>query len=105
MKIESTNNSRIVITDDHSTSSYHIPVVLFDGIAYGDADVIEEIGEVGDIEHTVYTGAQCKYDVARREYADDVNTFDWIVKGTGFSYAEFAAQREIDRVATSWMFA
>ena len=105
MKIESKNNSRIVITDEHSTSSYHIPVILVDGVAYGDADIIEEIGEVGEVEHTVLTGAQCKYDIARREYADNAEMFDWIVKGTGYTHAAFISKRDQERTATSWMFA
>ena len=105
MKIESKNNSRIVITDEHPTSSYHIPVVLVDGVAYGDADIIEEIGEVGHVSHTVLTGAQCKYNVARREYADDAKMFDWICKGIGHSHAAFIAQCDQERAATSWMFA
>ena len=79
--------------------------MLVDGVAYGDADIIEEIGEVGHVSHTVLTGAQCKYTVARREYADDVTMFDWIVKGTGYSHAAFIAQQQQEHDATSWMFA
>lgn len=105
MTIQSLNNIQIVITDEHSASSYHQPVVLVDGVAYGDADIIEEIGEVGHVSHTLLTGATCKYNVARREYADNAEMFDFIVRGTGYSYAAFIAQREQERAATSWMFA
>ena len=80
MEIKSDINP-ITITDNHPTSSYGIPVVIFDGNAYGDNDVIDSSGG------SVLTGRQAKVDIATRgarTESIDAKTYNWIVKGTGF---------------------
>lgn len=96
---------QIQITDEYPISSYGIPVVLFNGQTYGDADIVDEAGQEGELEHTIWTGKQAKHDIARREYADNAKMFNWILKGTGLeSHEEFVAKREEDRKATAFLF-
>lgn len=101
-------NYPITITDERPESSYHIPVVVRDCVAFGDADIVDEVGAEygeGHVNHSVWTGKQAKYDIARREYADNAEIFNWIVKGTGLkTHAEYLAEVEEAIKQTAWMF-
>lgn len=95
MTITSQTNP-ITITDEHDKSVGGIPVIVKDGIAYGDNDIVEEIGaEYGDghVNHSVWIGKIAKRDVAQREYKDNADIFNWIVQGTGLeSHAAYMAR-------------
>jgi len=91
MKIFAKTNP-IVITDEHSTSS---PVVVKDGIVYGDSDIVDD----------TWTGKQAKHDVACREFPDNQEMFDWLLKGTGLeTHAEFVVRRAEEHKQSAWMF-
>lgn len=117
MTITSKNYENTVITDEQSASSYGIPVVVVDGVSYGDADVVHESGEPGHVNYEYVNGAMIKSTIARREYADDPETFDWIMKGVQIenvhhvdaekqnTHADFVAYREEGRKQSAWMFA
>jgi hypothetical protein len=117
MIITSKNYENIVITDEDIVCSFGIPVVVVDGVAYGDADTVHESGEPGHVNYEYTNGAMIKSTIARREYADDQKTFDWIMKGVQFenvhhveaiaqnTHADFASSREEGRKQSAWMFA
>jgi len=97
MEIKSDINP-ITITDEHPASSYGIPVVVYNNTAYGDSDAID-----GPL-----TGRQAKIDVATRGARTgdiDQDTFNWIVKGTGFmNHAEYMDHLAAERKAGGLFF-
>lgn len=116
MTIISKNYENTQITDEHSASSDGIPVVVVDGVAYGDADTVRESGEPGHVNYEYVNGAMIKSTIARREYAEDAKIFDWIMKGVQVcnvhhvdadkqqTHADFVAYREAGRKQSAWMF-
>ncbi len=115
MRIISKYYKNTVVTDD-SESFDGIPVVVVDGVVYGDADTISESGEPGHVNYEYTNGAMIKSTIARREYAEDQKTFDWIMKGVQIenvhhvdadkqnTHADFVAFREEGRKQSAWMF-
>jgi hypothetical protein len=91
MTHESASYPGMQITTDRSESSYNIPVVVYNGKVYGDADIIETtIEDCDDYIVTKWTGKDAKRTIAEREAGDDEKLYTWITKGAELkSFTEY----------------
>jgi len=77
-------NSSVVVTDEHSASSYGIPVVLVDGVVYGDNDNIDGF----------VTGLDMKKQTADLN-KNSAEIFNFCIKGTSLQSHEECYQKAI----------
>ena len=93
MEVVNRINKNVIVTDEHGASSYGIPVVLVDGVAYGDNDNIDGF----------VTGLDIKKQTADLN-KDSADIFNFCIKGTGLlnheeTYLKAIAENKILPVA------
>lgn len=84
MKIINRINKTVIVTDEHTASSYGIPVVVVDGVAYGDNDLVDDFA----------TGLEMKKQTADLN-KESKEIFDFCVKGTSLATHEESYQNAI----------
>ena len=74
--IRTGSNANVVVTDEHTSSSYGIPVIVINGGeyegVYGDSDSIDG----------VLDGKCMKKQFAESEFRDNEEMYNWVIKGT-----------------------
>jgi hypothetical protein len=96
-------NNGVIVTDEHPASSYGIPVLVIDGQAYGDADVIESEweGDETDAVYWVCTGLTIKKVISQTECRGNRTLYDFVTRGTGLP-AYDAMMRELEEDANAF---